>query len=637
MLRKTSTINFCLIAGIGIFRFLGLGVVLAAEPNPTQPVCLEPIGVRQLIVEHPELTGAAVRIAIIELCQSATPRTKQMVGAYENQLAFLPNLKHQALQESNLSALHYFYNPYRPAGNSSHASLIAGILTGHDPNAGFAGIGDFAYRGIVPEAELEIFETNWFLYKRVLSPQAEAMNNDVLTLSWGTDATDRVTMLWQRGIDALAVRDGCVIVAGCGNGEGKFSAISKPSWGGNIISVGAARSLGVFPDNLKYLGPPTPDFSSCGPTDDGRAKPDIIAPGLALGPDAYSQDGYRCAEHGIGYSSFAAPQVAGVAALLIDAARRHQVANGDDPRLIKALLLNGATKLCGWHKGSSDPADDPYVPLDYRQGAGLVNARNSYQQLMAGRYIPNLRDILESVDQCKEMLDPNDTKRMMILAEVKEYFARNIGWDVSQITSDRADPNSTRIYTLPKLIPEGGEFKATLTWYKPYSMYGSFKELPLPQLALELWSVDPNGALQERLDYSDSELDNLQHIYYRSTRPMRMTLVVKSAADPPTKEKLISYALAYSDTDEPFSGDQLGADFNADGTVDVGDLMQFLEVWRSHQNNGDLADRALLLPYLPEDLNLDGLVNTQDFEQISGQWHQRSVWHRAGKKVKVKR
>ena len=320
--------------------------------------------------------------------------------------------------------------------------------------------------------------------------------------------------------------------------------------------------------------------------------------------------------------------MAGAAALLIDAARRHHLANGDDPRLIKALLLNGATKLTGWHKGTCDPQDDSYVPLDYRQGAGLVNAFNSYQQLMAGRYIPDVGEILERIDQFIQTLDPNDIENAVRLAEIKDYFARNSGWDFSQVTPAPADPNSRRVYLLPKPLQEGDVFKATLTWYKPYDWQGIFKELPVPTLILELWSADPNGILREKLDISDSELDNLQHIYYHSSKPTRIALVVRAADYPDAREEPIPYALAYSDSDAAYAGDQIASDFNADGIVDVDDLLQFLDIWRAHRNNGDLADRALLLPYLPEDLNLDGRVDKRDFELISGQWHQKSLWHR---------
>jgi hypothetical protein len=628
MLRNTATITISLIVWLVAYLSFEEQTVEGAVKNPAQPICLAPIGVRQLVEQEPELTGAAVRIGIIELCQPTASQGIHLIGTPENDLAFLPNMQHRALAQSNLLDLHYFYNPNRPVCYSSHASLIAGILMGNDPNAHYADLGEFPYRGVVPEADLEIYETNWFIYKRIISPQREPVENDVLTISWGTDADDSITMLWQRGIDALAIRDGCVIVAGCGNGQGKFSAISKPSWGGNIISVGAARSLGTFPDNLQYLSAPTPDFSSCGPTDDGRAKPDIIAPGLALGPDAYSVDAYRCEQRGIGYSSFAAPQVAGAAALLIDAARRHHVTNGDDPRLIKALLLNGAAKLTGWHKGTCDPQDDSYVPLDYRQGAGLVNAWNSYQQLMAGQYIPNVGEILEYIDQYLQELDPNDAESASQLVELKDYLARNSGWDFSQVMPNPSDPNSARIYALPGPLKPGDVFKATLTWYKPYDLQGIYKELPLPTLRLELWSVDPNGVLREKLDVSDSELDNLQHIYYHSSKPTRIALLVQAADYPAAREKPVAYALAYSDSDVEYAGDQIAADFNADGIVDVEDLLQFLDLWRSHRNNGDLAERALLMPYLPEDLNLDGRVDKQDFEHISGQWHQKSVWHR---------
>ena len=53
--------------------------------------------------------------------------------------------------------------------------------------------------------------------------------------------------------------------------------------------------------------------------------------------------------------------------------------------VIKALLMNSATKLPFWHKGQLGPEDDHEVPLDYMQGAGMVNAVASYDLLAAGQ------------------------------------------------------------------------------------------------------------------------------------------------------------------------------------------------------------------------------------------------------------
>jgi len=71
---------------------------------------------------------------------------------------------------------------------------------------------------------------------------------------------------------------------------------------------------------------------------------------------------------------------------MMDAARKKGIRHGDDARLIKALLLNGADKLAGWHKGNCGPDDDHQSPLDSQQGAGLLNVWNSYRQFDGGQH-----------------------------------------------------------------------------------------------------------------------------------------------------------------------------------------------------------------------------------------------------------
>ncbi len=56
--------------------------------------------------------------------------------------------------------------------------------------------------------------------------------------------------------------------------------------------------------------------------------------------------------------------------------------------VLKAILMSSATKLPYWHKGRLTTDDDHEVPLDYVQGAGVVNAARAYQLLTAGRGQP---------------------------------------------------------------------------------------------------------------------------------------------------------------------------------------------------------------------------------------------------------
>lgn len=596
---------------------LGLSANLGAQTNQ-QPECLDSIGVEELVSYQPELTGKTVNMAMVELSQ---PNQSDPDG-----YAFLPNFAHQALINVDWRGLYCYQNPHRPVVCSDHATRIAGILFGYDLWAEYEGLGIFEFRGIIPQAKLDLFETNWFIYKHVLAGDRDPLDNDVVSISWGTDADDAITMWWQRGIDAMVEREGLVVTAASGNGSDEFNSICKPSWGYNVICVGAARSLGTFPDSLSYLGAPVQEYSNFGPTEDGRCKPDIIAGGFCLAPSSLSLDAYSYGSSSVGYSSFAAPQVAGVAALLIDAARQNDIKQAEDDRLVKALLLNGANKLQGWHKGKCTPEDDHHVPLDYRQGAGLVNAWNSYEQLAGGRLVSSVLP-----------LDPNHGP---FSAEQdgfdQDEAVPNLGWDVREVSLNPTDPNSLILYYLPELLEEGDWFTATLCWHQHYQQLGIFAPLSLSNLILELWSVNDAGEFLERLDYSDSLYDNLQHIHYQSAARQRVALLVIGGESQVSelladsndlnrnfpvlpKEK---YGLAVRSQQENWPGDQLSADLDADGIVGVQDLLQLLGAWWERRESEGLLEAFFRV----EDINGDGRIDGLDFNEMAQQWQQRSVW-----------
>ena len=552
--------------------------------QPIEPACLEAIGVRRLLHQHPELTGAAATVGLVELCQ---PARHDSPG-----YSFMPNLQHDCFDGIDREGSYHYDNPHRPVRYSQHATVIAALLFGYDEQASCDGLGHFFYRGIVPAAAMEVYEANWFLYRRVMAV-GPTIPSDVLTVSWGTDAQDELTMYWQRGIDALAARDRCVIVAGCGNG-GTDNTIAKPSWGYNVISVGTARGLGQFPHSFQYVGRPIFEHSSFGPTEDGRSKPDVIALGLAVEPTVDSPHSYQFNRQGVGYSSFAAPQVAGIAALLIDAARFNQIDQGDDPLVIKALILNGANKLVGWHKGTTDPDDDHESPLDYRQGAGLVDAAASYRQLTAGQYNP---------------ASPSPT-----------------GWDAAAVALTPNDPNSQRIYHLGNANP-GTQVKATLTWNRHYQQNGLFAALPLNSISLELWTVAANGELLHRLDHSDSTRDTVQHLYFENHTQGPLAIVVRSLENRPPHTPYEDYGLAYTVAQKNWTGDQFAADLNLDGIVDAQDIVIWVAAWTDWQQRNTTGETDHNDLSVPEDLNCDGRIDQTDFNILTQQRNRKAPWH----------
>ena len=162
-------------------------------------------------------------------------------------------------------------------------------------------------------------------------------------------------------------------IAPCGN----FGTISSPATAKNSIAVGAINS------NINTMTA----FSSFGPTDDGRIKPDIVAPGCQTNLDfgitstgftdtngdgdldvnEAEQDGYRA----ICGTSMATPVAAGVGALLIEQWKTMKGENSSPfPHAVKAILIHTATDL-----GNVGP--------DYQFGWGALNAQAAADLMLA--------------------------------------------------------------------------------------------------------------------------------------------------------------------------------------------------------------------------------------------------------------
>ncbi len=136
-------------------------------------------------------------------------------------------------------------------------------------------------------------------------------------------------------------------------GNGGTGAIASPGTAYNVLSVANIDARGTASRGDDAIA----DSSSGGPTPGGRRKPDVAAPGTNVWmPSHY---GALLWQRATG-TSFAAPAVAGVATLLIDA-------GVTDPRAIKALLVNTADPVgqaAGW---------------DPRAGWGHVNAARAFE------------------------------------------------------------------------------------------------------------------------------------------------------------------------------------------------------------------------------------------------------------------
>ena len=386
---------------------------------------------------------------------------------------------------------------------------------------------------------------------------------------------------WTRGIEAMAQRYGATVVIGIGNGSDASDPVLYPGAGADVIGVGVVKSItttdvatGLSRFTLVY-----PEYSSRGPVADGRCKPDIVAPGNCLAAVAGEPNLYKPTGT---WSSFATPIVAGTAALLVQQASAdpnlHSATARDGGNcVIKSILLNSATKLPYWHKGLLTKDDDHDVPLDYMQGAGMVNALAASRQLMAGQHMPG---------DCPPA-----------------------GWDLNNLDLDNTPAN---IYKIRIDEPTDKMITATVVWNKFFADTYPFKSQPEKDadIRLEVWAVDSNDPNNYYLlDYSDSRVDNIEHIYIQADPNITdYEIVVSYSEDHEVNQPQVSppYALAWNVSPKPARDNSLWLDLNGDGLVDGLDVNILLDNLLAGIETPD--------KYLFGDINGDGVIDAKDLD-----------------------
>ena len=258
--------------------------------------------------------------------------------------------------------------------NPSHGHMTSGMAIG-------AGNIDPRYIGHAPGAYVHLWDDSW---TQVTSAIAHYQNyNTVVTsTSWKRNPGGMYNNASQDTDRDVVLANQITHVVSAGN-EGdvytpstnfcRFASIPRTGWGyfgntsdgvnaaKNVITVGNYHADGFLQGS-----------SSCGPTQDARLKPDVVATGH--GQMTTDTDNEYQAATG---TSASTPGVAGLAALLYQGYRQDH--NGLEPNsaLIKNLILNTADDF-----GRPGP--------DYVFGYGKVNGFKAAQTLTAGRFFSDV-------------------------------------------------------------------------------------------------------------------------------------------------------------------------------------------------------------------------------------------------------
>ncbi|MFQ5463851.1 MAG: S8 family serine peptidase, partial [Phycisphaerae bacterium] len=309
------------------------------------------------------------------------------------------------------------------SGSSNHSTHVAGTIGGSGQASG--GL----YRGMAPGVTIEAYGFEQpgglqagFLYTDPGDIQAdytEAINVfgvDIASNSIGTNtAPNGFPCEWEGNYSVTSAMIDTIARGGFSGGEpfriiwangnergsgacgSTYHTTAPPACAKNHITVGALNSND---DSMT-------SFSSWGPCDDGRMKPDLSAPGCQSNDDGEvtsCSNASDTAYTGMCGTSMACPTVAGLSALLLQD-YRIQFPGDPDPRnsTLKALLAHTCQDL-----GNNGP--------DYQTGYGSVRIQPAIDLMRAGNFL-------------EAAVNQGELFSALVVVNPGETFQATLAWD----------------------------------------------------------------------------------------------------------------------------------------------------------------------------------------------------------------
>ena len=382
------------------------------------------------------------------------------------------------------------------SSTGTHPTLVCGVMAGDGTRSTVYGGSPYQWRGVATEADIASYSWPDDI-PNMDSEHSHAISNYDIVLSqnsWSWGLCDSYCEYygeyddWSQNYDKLVrgsqgKRLSVVFSAGndgdcygCSGDIPDFPYGTIPGPGSTAKNAIVVGSNDADTDNLS-------DYSSMGPTLDGRLKPDVAAPGCKSSAGittTYTSNNYNSSYCG---TSFSCPAVSGCVALLqedyID-----KFGGEAWPSTVKALLIQGAED-----KGNVGP--------DYQFGFGRVNIQNTI-------------DIIRADDGAGDL-----------------------------IVEDTLSPAETWEYAVT--VTPGGDLKVTLVWDDYEADYGVPGKSLVNDLDLELeapggtiyypWLLDPDHPSWTAATGVD-DLNNVEQVEVASPSPGLWTIRVTATVMP---------------------------------------------------------------------------------------------------------
>ncbi len=252
------------------------------------------------------------------------------------------------------------------ADEHGHGTHVAGIIAGDGATGETDEFGNLYGLGVAAGAHIVVQRIFDGVGNYEAPPTYETLTRDatrsgavVGSNSWGDDTQGRYDLSASE-FDAL-VRDADELTTGdqpyilefsAGNAGPGSQTVGSPAVAKNVIATGAADSdrygFYIYEDGPDAMA----DFSSRGPCEDGRIKPDIVAPGTWIASlqsqSATDENAWLPISADYQYeggTSQSGPHVSGAAAVFVQYWRETHAGVNPSPALVKAALINSATDM----------------------------------------------------------------------------------------------------------------------------------------------------------------------------------------------------------------------------------------------------------------------------------------------------